>query len=327
MAGVGGRTVAQGYGQTDNARQKFTGYERDAESGLDFAQARYFSSKHGRFTSVDPLAASASIKNPQTFNRYSYGLNSPYKFTDSTGLSVDCAKSGPGGGSNSMMSCDGNETQDNNGTRKVTTTTTTEVTVVERGGGQLVREAKILVTEKQTQIVNEDGSVVETDPTETTATASNTGNGVRDYSQDQLNTMANIGKNIVEVSREKQFDPTIALGIARTETHMGMLQSKESSPAKQSDVNPMQLSGSSGIKPTTDLRSNIAGAIDVYNRSSTSNLNTALQNYNNEAGRAAYARTTEGHINAIRNTVTQRTDTVNNWHMRDYRPARVGFRP
>ena len=40
MAGVGGRTVAQGYGQTDNARQKFTGYERDDESGLDFAQAR-----------------------------------------------------------------------------------------------------------------------------------------------------------------------------------------------------------------------------------------------------------------------------------------------
>ena len=85
-AGIGGRTATQGYGQTDNARQKFTGYERDEESGLDFAQNRYFSSKHARFTSVDPLAASASIKAPQSLNRYSYGNNSPYKFTDPLGL-------------------------------------------------------------------------------------------------------------------------------------------------------------------------------------------------------------------------------------------------
>ena len=106
MAGVGGRTVAQGYGQTDNARQKFTGYERDDESGLDFAQHRYFSSKHGRFTSVDPLTPSVNIRNPQTFNRYSYGLNSPYKFTDSLGLQSQCQ--GPGGGQGStLQSCDG----------------------------------------------------------------------------------------------------------------------------------------------------------------------------------------------------------------------------
>ncbi len=85
-SGVGGRTTGQGYGQADNARQKFTGYERDDESGLDFAQNRYYSNKHGRFTSVDPLAASASIKAPQSLNRYTYGNNSPYKFTDPIGL-------------------------------------------------------------------------------------------------------------------------------------------------------------------------------------------------------------------------------------------------
>jgi hypothetical protein len=33
------------------------------------------------------------MKNPQTFNRYSYALNSPYKFTDPLGLSARC---GPG---------------------------------------------------------------------------------------------------------------------------------------------------------------------------------------------------------------------------------------
>jgi len=39
-----------------------------------------------RWTSVDPLTASATIRNPQTFNRYTYALNSPYKFTDPLGL-------------------------------------------------------------------------------------------------------------------------------------------------------------------------------------------------------------------------------------------------
>jgi RHS repeat-associated protein len=91
-SGIGGRTSTQGYLtnssgiRQDGIDQQFTGYERDLESGLDFAQNRYFASKHGRFTSVDPLAASANIKNPQTLNRYSYGLNSPYKFTDPLGL-------------------------------------------------------------------------------------------------------------------------------------------------------------------------------------------------------------------------------------------------
>jgi RHS repeat-associated protein len=86
MAGTGGRMTTQGYAGNDGVKQQFTGYERDGESGLDYAQARYFSSKHGRFTSVDPLTASASMKNPQTFNRYSYVGNSPYKFTDPLGL-------------------------------------------------------------------------------------------------------------------------------------------------------------------------------------------------------------------------------------------------
>ena len=70
------------YVSADEVRKDYTGYEKDEESGLEFAQARYYNTTHGRFTSVDPLTASATIRNPQTFNRYSYALNSPYKFTD-----------------------------------------------------------------------------------------------------------------------------------------------------------------------------------------------------------------------------------------------------
>ena len=68
---IGGRSYVQGY-QPDNVRQHFTGYEKDQESSLDFAQARMYGGSHGRFTSPDPLMASARKVNPQTFNRYSY---------------------------------------------------------------------------------------------------------------------------------------------------------------------------------------------------------------------------------------------------------------
>ncbi len=69
-----------------NVRQRFTGYERDNETGLDFAQARYYANLQGRFTSVDPLMASAHVVNPQTWNRYSYSLNNPLAYTDPDGL-------------------------------------------------------------------------------------------------------------------------------------------------------------------------------------------------------------------------------------------------
>jgi RHS repeat-associated protein len=56
-AAGGSRTAANGY-VADGVRQKFTGHERDSETGLDFMQARYYSSGQGRFTSVDPLMGS-----------------------------------------------------------------------------------------------------------------------------------------------------------------------------------------------------------------------------------------------------------------------------
>ena len=87
------RTELLGY-KPEEIRQDYTGYQKDDESGLEFAQARYYNNKHGRFTSVDPLTASANVKDPQTFNRYSYAMNSPYKFTDPLGLLAEGEGSG-----------------------------------------------------------------------------------------------------------------------------------------------------------------------------------------------------------------------------------------
>jgi len=83
---IGGRSSVAGYGASDGIRQKFTGYERDSESGLDFAQARYYSSAQGRFTSPDPALASIDVSNPQTLSRYTYCLNNPLAYVDPDGL-------------------------------------------------------------------------------------------------------------------------------------------------------------------------------------------------------------------------------------------------
>jgi RHS repeat-associated protein len=80
-----GRTTLQGY-TGDSTRQKFTAKERDIETGLDFLEARYYASTQGRFTSVDPLAASAHAGDPQSWNRYCYSYNNPLRFSDPSGM-------------------------------------------------------------------------------------------------------------------------------------------------------------------------------------------------------------------------------------------------
>ena len=84
-AGVGGRTTGQGYTGTDGLRQQFTVYERDVETSLDYAQARYYASKHGRFTTPDRPFADQSTVNAQSWNLYIYVRNNPLVMIDPTG--------------------------------------------------------------------------------------------------------------------------------------------------------------------------------------------------------------------------------------------------
>jgi RHS repeat-associated protein len=63
---------------------KFTGYERDPETGNDYAFARYYSPRLGRFMTPDPLGG--GIGDPQSDNRYAYVLNDPMNLIDPSGL-------------------------------------------------------------------------------------------------------------------------------------------------------------------------------------------------------------------------------------------------
>ncbi|HLA10388.1 MAG TPA: RHS repeat-associated core domain-containing protein [Pyrinomonadaceae bacterium] len=60
--------------------------ERDNETGLDYFVARYYSNTQGRFTSVDPEGAGASLDDPQSWNGYAYSFNNPLRFIDPDGL-------------------------------------------------------------------------------------------------------------------------------------------------------------------------------------------------------------------------------------------------
>lgn len=63
---------------------KFTGYERDSETGLDYAFAHYYSARLGRFLSTDPLGG--SIGDLQSHNAYAYTRNNPLNSVDPSGM-------------------------------------------------------------------------------------------------------------------------------------------------------------------------------------------------------------------------------------------------
>jgi RHS repeat-associated protein len=73
-----------------NNRYKFTGKERDSESGLDYFGARYYGSSMGRFMSPDPIKITDErLLNPaNTLNLYSYAANNPLKYVDLDGQDI-----------------------------------------------------------------------------------------------------------------------------------------------------------------------------------------------------------------------------------------------
>jgi RHS repeat-associated protein len=98
--------IVPGGTSTSGQNYKFTGKERDGESGLDYFIARHYGSNWGRFlqadefsggpvdafSSSDPLPPGplpyADITNPQSMNKYAYTYNNPMIYTDPDGHSV-----------------------------------------------------------------------------------------------------------------------------------------------------------------------------------------------------------------------------------------------
>ena len=86
---------------TNDEDMQYTGYKKDATTGLNYASARYYEPSRGAFISQDPVALalgdagrlqanhgvsqSALLRDPQLLNAYGYARNNPVKYNDPTG--------------------------------------------------------------------------------------------------------------------------------------------------------------------------------------------------------------------------------------------------
>ena len=69
-----------------NVRTGFTGHEHDAEHRLINMRGRIYDPELGRFTTPDPIVQAPF--DSQSFNRYAYVFNNPFKYTDPSGFAV-----------------------------------------------------------------------------------------------------------------------------------------------------------------------------------------------------------------------------------------------
>jgi RHS repeat-associated protein len=73
------------FGSFARKRYRFTGTERDEESGSSYHNARYYVPWIGRWATVDPLATATDSRRLPKVNIYQYGNNNPVAFVDTSG--------------------------------------------------------------------------------------------------------------------------------------------------------------------------------------------------------------------------------------------------
>ena len=89
VGAVAGRQATLPFGEDfaesgTQEKHHFTSYERDGESGTDYAVNRQYSQTVGKFMQVDPIDGSRTV--PTTLNRYAYVQGDPINRVDPIGL-------------------------------------------------------------------------------------------------------------------------------------------------------------------------------------------------------------------------------------------------
>ncbi len=83
----GGDNSYQHPTKSNPSRKRFTSYDLDDATGMHYAVNRYYSSRQGRFTQVDPIVmGSVELANPQSLNLYAYVEGDPVNSRDPLGL-------------------------------------------------------------------------------------------------------------------------------------------------------------------------------------------------------------------------------------------------
>ena len=230
-------------------RYKFTGKERDTESGLDYFGARYYASNMGRFMSPDWAAKAepvpyAKLDNPQSLNLYSYVLNNPLRLVD------------PDGHADIAAECKGQSTC--NKTLVQTVNIVHQQTDKATGQSRTVVDSTLKITTNFTVTTDAKGNM--------SASASSTVENVSGhaYSASQLSTMGgNIGA-MQQAAVTMGFGANttqLVTGIGAAETRFGSDANGTSHAWMNPAINPMQLTQGSGA--TLDRQHNIYGAMGV----------------------------------------------------------------
>lgn len=131
----------------DTNTYKFTGKERDTESGLDYFGARYYSNGLGRFLTPDWAAKAAAVPyadmdDPQSLNLYSYVRNRPTVMVDADGH------------------LEGNPCTSGCVAVQATATTDTQTVQQKDANGNVVGATITQTTTQNTYLFNSSGSIV-----------------------------------------------------------------------------------------------------------------------------------------------------------------------
>lgn len=247
-----------------------TAYERDNETDLDFAQARYYNKQHGRFTSVDPVKMSSNrMRNPQRLNLYAYAINNPLKYVDPNGEDIEKEK----------------EQRDYN-------FTITKVDTV--NGKNVTTQIDFKVTEKVKDVFDDDGNFKYSQVNVNVSTSGGAENQAR-LTTAQLDNAAAGAAAIVSASFTHGIeDRSITLAVGAKETIMGATTAGR----KDAAVNPMQLTSGQfkgetilddggnvmqNTNPSNDRKSNTHLSVLLFRDKKWKNgavsLETAYKNY------------------------------------------------
>lgn len=302
---------------------------KDDESGLEFAQARYYNTSHGRFTSTDPLTASANVKDPQTFNRYTYAMNSPYKFTDPLGLLSSstgacgqwCGNGSYGGGLGIGLYSDNGQTIQIGHEQQASPPTpppandgkllieerSYSFTATRTGKGKFgdtITQVEVTVVES-TFLLNENG-----DTQRVVTTSAKNGEKANNMLTDaQLDTVAEVVAETIAASYEKKFDRELALAMFEKETFFGILGSRSDKA-----YNPGQYTSGIGDGRTVAaentegaLRKNIELTLDLYrqkeNELKTTDSSKVLESYRGKGLEPNYNKEVLGNRDRIKNSI------------------------
>jgi RHS repeat-associated protein len=77
-----------------NEKRQYIGQYSDTNTGLSYLNARYYNSQQGQFVSQDPTfwSSKQNLKDPQSFNAYSYAEDNPVTLKDPLGLAATVAQ-------------------------------------------------------------------------------------------------------------------------------------------------------------------------------------------------------------------------------------------